>query len=454
MKSGLAEVVKAKSTPPPPAEGGFNFLTPQLLSKLAVHPKYGPKLADPAFMTKLRMIQTNPQLMLQDPEVMEIFSIMIGGGEGDAGNDASEEYSAPPPRASSSSAPPKQTPPPQEESYEGLSEEEIKIKQNKKQSIICKERGNGLYKSKQFTEALAAYDEASTLDPTNITFMNNKCAVYIEMGDYDRAIAECDAAVELGRSHRAPYEDIAKIYQRQAAAWLKKDDIKSALQSYGKAQMEHFDTAIQRKIKNLELDLKNKERQDYINPALGLEAKERGNTAFRENNYSLAIQEYEDAIKRDPTNAAYRNNLAATLLKIGDFNGAKANVEKSLELDKKYVKAWAKKGDIEFFMKEYHKALDSYKMGLQLEPENALCKQGLQKTMNQISAANAQGPDSERSAHAMADPEIQAILMDPMVRQVLSDAQENPQSAQRAMNDPGMRAKIDKLIAAGVLQVK
>lgn len=33
----------------------------------------------------------------------------------------------------------------------------------------------------------------------------------------------------------------------------------------------------------------------------------------------------------------------------------------ALELDPKYVKAWAKKGDIEFFMKEYHKALDSYK---------------------------------------------------------------------------------------------
>lgn len=34
----------------------------------------------------------------------------------------------------------------------------------------------------------------------------------------------------------------------------------------------------------------------------------------------------------------------------------------ALQLDPKYVKAWAKKGDIEFFMKEYHKALDSYKM--------------------------------------------------------------------------------------------
>ena len=37
---------------------------------------------------------------------------------------------------------------------------------------------------------------------------------------------------------------------------------------------------------------------------------------------------------------------------IGNFNDAKRQVEKSLELDKTYVKAWAKKGDIEFFMKE------------------------------------------------------------------------------------------------------
>lgn len=39
--------------------------------------------------------------------------------------------------------------------------------------------------------------------------------------------------------------------------------------------------------------------------------------------------------------------------------------------------------------------------------------------------------DSERAAHAMADPEIQAILSDPMVRQVLNDFKENPQHAQK-----------------------
>jgi stress-induced-phosphoprotein 1 len=130
-------------------------------------------------------------------------------------------------------------------------------------------------------------------------------------------------------------------------------------------------------------------------------------------------------------------------------------VEKALEIDKKYVKAWAKKGDIEFYLKEYHKSMDSYRAGLAIEPDNSLCKAGLSKTMAKVQEANMDGTvDQERSAHAMADPEIQQILSDPSIRQVLTDFQENPKYAQKAMSDPHIRAKIEKLISAGVLQVK
>lgn len=43
---------------------------------------------------------------------------------------------------------------------------------------------------------------------------------------------------------------------------------------------------------------------------------------------TLYIPAAMQAVKRDPTNAAYRNNLAAALTKIGDFNAAKAACEK------------------------------------------------------------------------------------------------------------------------------
>ena len=71
-----------------------------------------------------------------------------------------------------------------------------------------------------------------------------------------------------------------------------------------------------------------------------------------------------------------------------------------------------------------------------------------------INEANSDGPDAERQAHAMADPEIQSILRDPSIRQVLTDFQENPKYAQAAMSDPVIASKIEKLISAGILQVK
>ena len=53
-----------------------------------------------------------------------------------------------------------------------------------------------------------------------------------------------------------------------------------------------------------------------MNPELAAEAKERGNDAFRAQDWATAIKEYEEAIKRDPKNPAYQNNLSATLCKV------------------------------------------------------------------------------------------------------------------------------------------
>jgi len=138
-----------------------------------------------------------------------------------------------------------------------------------------------------------------------------------------------------------------------------------------------------------------------------------------------------------------------------DFNGAKTQIEKALELDPKYVKAWVRKGDLEVMVKEQHKALDSYKRGLELDPDNAACKEGLRKATYQINMANANMTEDEKKARAeraMSDPQIQAILNDPVINQVLKDFAENPDAAQQAMRDPIVRAKIEKLVAAGVLQ--
>ena len=363
LASGLNEVSKLAMQQRQQQQGGGmgggmggglgGLFGPQMLAKLAGHPKFGPKLADPTFQMKLNMMKTNPNMMLQDPEMMEVLQAILSSSGMNMGGEGDDELPMPSARpaaasaASSSSSSKPQTqqaaPQPMEVDDSELTPEEKEIKAAKAKALSLKEKGNALYKEKKFDEAIAAYDDAIAADPTNVTFMNNKAAVLIEQGNAAGAIDLCTQALELAKTHRASYEDKAKIYQRIAAAHTKTGDVPAALAAYGKAQMENFDKAIERKMKNMELEFKKAELLNYINPEMGLAAKERGNTFFREGKYEEAIPEYEEAVKRDPTNAPYRNNLAAAYTKKGLFNDAKREVEKSLELDKNYVKAWAKR---------------------------------------------------------------------------------------------------------------
>ena len=62
----------------------------------------------------------------------------------------------------------------------------------------------------------------------------------------------------------------------------------------------------------------------YINPDLANEAKEKGNTAFKEMHYPEAVQHYTESLKRGPPSVnpeAYKvySNLAACYTKLGAY---------------------------------------------------------------------------------------------------------------------------------------
>jgi len=475
IKKGLDDVKREKDQPMGGGSGGGaagGMFSPEMLAQMSLDPRMRPLLNDPEIMGKIKMVQSNPNLlptMLQDPKMMQLISLMMGGAEEEP-KDVSGDNTPPPPTPTSTPAAPsaktaadatkteankKEEEP--EEDLSQLSPEERKIKEDQKTAVKKKEEGNQLYKSKKFEDALAKYDEAIALDPKNMTFLSNKAAVYFTQKKYDECIEMCKKAVEVGKEHRAPFEDRGKAYTRAAKAYQKKKDLESAIKMCNEAQLENYDKDTQRLLKTLELEKKKADAIAYQSEEKAEEAKQRGNDHFRSKEWGPAVEAYEEAVKRAPKNAAIRNNLSAALCKIMDFTGAKRQIEVALELDPKYVKAWARKGDIEMVMKEYHKAQDSYKKGMELDPDNKVCKEGYQKVVAQINYGRSQMSESEKkeqAAHAMADPEIQAILQDPVMQQILKDFGENPNAAQEAMQNPGVRAKIEKLIAAGIIETR
>jgi len=454
LKKGLDDVTREKDQPPPGMGGarpGGGLFSPTMLAQMAMDPRFKQYLEDPSIMTKIKMVQQNPKLMptiLSDPKMMEMLGLLMGESTG-----AVEQPPAPASTQAKEEEPAK--PMEVEENLSNLSQAEREKKETENKARLKKEEGNALYKAKKFDEALSAYDGAFSIDPTCMTFLMNKAAVYFAQKKYDECIEECNRSLEVGKENLAPFEDRAKALTRCARAYQKKKDLAKAIELCKSAQLESYSKDTQRLLKSMELEKKKKDKADYQDEGKAQEAKQRGNDFFREKQFPEAIKEYEDAVKRAPNDAAIRNNLSAALTKIMDFNGAKIQVEKALELDPVYTKAWGRKGDIEMAFREYHKAMESYKKGLAIDPHNATCKEGLRKVTQQINYGRSQmtaEEKKEQAAHAMADPDIQAILQDPVVQQTLRDFNENPAAAQQAMNDSGMRDKIQKLIAAGVVE--
>jgi stress-induced-phosphoprotein 1 len=426
-----------------------------MMAQMRTNPKLAPYLADPTIMAKIQMMQSNPSAlpgMMSDPKMMEFLGAMMGGMNGDDEDDAPvTSRSAPATQKKAPESEPQSEP---EEDMTNISAAEREKKNNEKASIKAKEKGNALYTAKKFDEAIDAYDEAIALDPTNMTFYNNKAAVYFAIKKYDEVIEMCDKAMEVGKANMAPFEDRAKALTRCAKAYQKKNDLGMAIEKCKEAQLEFFSKETQRFMKTMELEKKKADSLSYQDDALAEEAKQRGNEAFRNKDFAQAVMEYEDAVKRAPKNAAIRNNLAAALCKIMDFNGAMRHIEEAVQLDPLYVKAWTRKGDIEVALKENHKAMESYRKGLSIEPDNAACKEGLRKVNSSVGSSMTEDERKERAAHAMADPEIQSILMDPVMRQILNDFAENPAHARKAMNDPAIAAKMEKLIASGIVETR
>ena len=444
------------------------FSDPSLVAKLAAHPKTRNYFAQPDFMQMLGEVQKDSDKLgayMSDQRMMDVLGVAMGvdisatgaGGAGaqNGGNasPAAEEASSPPPTAkaddAATAASSKDT---------KMEEEEPQEETDKTKAQAAKKRGNEAYKSRRFDEAISCYDEALALDDSDISFITNKAAVRYEMGEYEACIADCDAALEKAREIRSEFTQVARALSRKGTALKKMGKLREALECFQKSLTEHRTADTLKKLGECEKELKRQEEEAYLDPALAEAEREKGNTLFKEGKFPDAIKCYTESIRRGPKDPRVWSNRAACYTKLTALPEALKDAEKAIEIDPNFVKAYTRKGHAQFFMKEYEKAMATYQQGLDKDPNNEELKNAMMRCVEQINRLNRGEASAEelaqRQQKAMADPEIQTILSDPIMRQVLNDFQENPRAAQKHLENAHIAANINKLVAAGIIQVR
>jgi tetratricopeptide (TPR) repeat protein len=132
--------------------------------------------------------------------------------------------------------------------------------------------------------AIQHYTKASELDDEDISYLINRAAVYIEMGKYDECIKDCDKAVERGRELRADFKMISRALTRKGTALVKlaktSKDFDIAIETFQKALTEHRNPDTLKKLNEAERAKKELEQQEYYDPKLADQEREKGMYKF------------------------------------------------------------------------------------------------------------------------------------------------------------------------------
>ena len=212
----------------------------------------------------------------------------------------------------------------------------------------------------------------------------------IELGEAAEAVKTCDEAVRIGREHFLDYVLVARALARKGNALVKLQDYEAAVDAYRSSMTENRDRKVAEALHNAEVALKKKREQEYLSPEKSLEAKQRGNDAFKGGRFPEAIECYSEAIKRNPTDPLLFTNRAAAYLKLLEAPLAVRDCEKALELDPRNLKAYLRKGTAEHQLKQYYKALETFQKGLEFAENgyDAEIAAAVQVTMQAMQAVN------------------------------------------------------------------
>jgi stress-induced-phosphoprotein 1 len=150
-------------------------------------------------------------------------------------------------------------------------------------------------------------------------------------------------------------------------------------------------------------------RQAYIDPEKAEEARELGNTKFKEADWPAAVAAYSEMVKRAPEDPRGYSNRAAAFIKLLEFPSAIDDCDKAIKKDPKFIRAYLRKAQAYFGMRDYSKCLDACTEATEVDITKANAReieQQQQKALSAMYAARENETEEQTKERIQRDPEV------------------------------------------------
>jgi DnaJ family protein C protein 7 len=112
--------------------------------------------------------------------------------------------------------------------------------------------------------------------------------------------------------------------------------------------------------------------------------KEKANEAFKKGDNEEAIKYYSECLELDPSYKSYNSiifaNRAAAQIKLTKYQEAIEDLDKSVELNADYAKAYFRRGEVRILMEEFEEAVRDFKKVHQIDPQYAGIREKIHAT--------------------------------------------------------------------------
>jgi len=191
----------------------------------------------------------------------------------------------------------------------------------------------------EYDKAIQEYDKALELDPTYVPAYYDRGVAHAQQQHYADAIADFSEVIALDAQHAGAYYNRGLVYARQNA-------FDQALADYDQALALH--------------------------PEDPLIYNSRGNVHYNTKDYLQAIADYDQAIQHDPTYADAYLNRGLTCAAQEEYQHAIADYNQAIALDPENAIAYNYRGQIYSRLQQYERALEDYTQAVTLDPNYAV----------------------------------------------------------------------------------